>query len=279
VANPNKTQSQSVAAAVSNEKIVQWFHWPFSSLLAAAFVFELVTFFLPADFSGWPEAALILLATFSTIASLTCQLPLQNVLLAAFIIAVFGGAAYTVGALTGIPFGPFTFGDNAGPEIFKTLPWAMPLLWVVVVLNSRGTARLILRPWRKTKTYGFWVIGLTAVLTALFALALEPFAARVKHYWIWTPTKFPVAWYGAPLVDFIAWGLVTLPVLAFVTPALINKQPRKKSLRNFHPPAVWLGGIFLFAAASAQRGLWPSVAMDTAIWVIIAIFAVRGARW
>jgi uncharacterized membrane protein len=279
VANPKHFQNQSAAGAVSNKKIAPWFHWLFAFLLAAAFGLEFVTLYAPVNFSNWPEAVLILLATFSTIASLTRQLPLQNVLSAAFVIALIGGAAHAVGALTGIPFGPFIFGDNAGPEIFKTLPWAMPLLWVVVVLNSRGVARLILRPWRKTKTYGFWVIGLTAVLAALFALALEPFAARVKHYWIWTPTKFPVAWYGAPLVDFLAWGLVTLLALTFVTPALINKQPRKKGSRNFHPLAVWLGGISLFAAASAQRELWPAVAMGTAIGVITAIFAVRGARW
>jgi uncharacterized membrane protein len=279
VANPKHSQKQSAAGTVSNKKVATWFHWLFTFLLAAAFVFELVTFFVAADFLNWPEAALILLATFSTIASLTRQLPLQNVLLATFIIALIGGGAHAVGALTGIPFGPITFSDNAGPEIFKTLPWAMPLLWVVVVLNSRGTARLILRPWRKTKTYGFWVIGLAAVLAALFTLALEPFAARVKHYWIWTPTQFPVAWYGAPLVDFLAWGLVTLLVLTFVTPALINKQPRKKGSRDFHSPVVWLGGISLFAAASAQRGLWPAVALDAAIGIITTIFAVRGARW
>jgi bisanhydrobacterioruberin hydratase len=279
VANPEKTQSQSAAAAVSNERIAAWFHCLFAFLLAAAFVWGVVAFIAPMNFSNWPEAALILLATAGTIASLARQLPLQNILLAAFVIAIFGSAAHAVGALTGIPFGPFTFSDNAGPEIFKTLPWTMPLLWVVVVLNSRGTARLILRPWRKTKTYGFWVIGLTAALTALFDLALEPFAARVKHYWIWTPTKFPVAWYGAPLVDFLAWALVTLLVLAFVTPALINKQPRKKGSRTFHSLAVWLGGILLFAVASAQHGLWPAVAVDAAIGAVTAIFAVRGARW
>ncbi|MGH7975702.1 MAG: carotenoid biosynthesis protein [Limisphaerales bacterium] len=260
-------------------KTAIWIHWLFAILLAAAFVFELAVFFLPSDFLNWPEAALILLAAVSTIASLARQLPLQNVLLAAFVIAIFGGAAHAVGALTGIPFGPFTFSDNAVPEIFKTLPWAMPLLWVVVILNSRGTARLILRPWRKTKAYGFWVIGLTAVLAALFDFALEPFAARVKHYWIWTPTKFPVDWYGAPLVDFVAWALLTLVVLVFVTPALINKQPRKKGSRTFHPLAVWLGGILLFAVACAQRGFWPAVAADAAIGIVTAVFAVRGGTW
>ena len=74
----------------------------------------------------------------------------------------------------------------------------MPLIWVVVILNSRGVARLILRPWRKIRNYGFWLIGLTAALTMLFDLAFDPFASRVKHYWLWVPTKLPLTWQGAP---------------------------------------------------------------------------------
>jgi uncharacterized membrane protein len=260
------------------QKITTWLYWLLNFLLAAAFALALAKLFVPMN-SGWPEALLVLTATVGTLVALARQLPLQNVLLAASIIAIFTGAALAVGALTGIPFGPFTFGYKAGPELFKTLPWAMPLVWVTVILNSRGTARLILRPWRKTKTYGFWVMGLAAILTALFDLALEPFASRVQHYWIWIPTKLPVAWYGAPLINFPAWVLVTLLVLVFATPALINKQPRKRSSRSYHPITVWLGGILFFAIASASHGLWPAVIVDAAIGIITAVFAVRGARW
>jgi len=69
---------------------------------------------------------------------------------------------------------------------------------VVTILNSRGVARLILRPWRKTRRYGFWLIGLTAALALVFDLGLEPFATRVKSYWLWSPTKLGLSWYGAP---------------------------------------------------------------------------------
>jgi uncharacterized membrane protein len=267
------------AAAVSNEKTAALFHWLFTFLFAASFVWESSAFFSRTNFSNWPEAALVFLAAFSTLASLARQLPLQNVLLAASVIALIGGGISALGATTGIPFGPFTFGDEAGPQLFKTLPWAMPFLWVVAVLNSRGVARLILRPWRKTQNYGYWLIGITAVLTVLFDLALDPFASRVRHYWLWTPAQFSVTLQGAPPVNFFGWTVVTLLMLAFVTPALINKHPVQKSPAEFHPLAVWLGGILLFGTACALRGLWPAVAMDAAIGIVTLIFAIRGGMW
>jgi uncharacterized membrane protein len=247
-------------------------------LLAAAFVLVLVKIFVPMN-SGWPEAILILLATFSTLVALARQLPLQNVLLAAFGIALIGGGASAIGARTGIPFGPFMFGSENGPQFSNLLPWAMPLVWVIVVLNSRGVARLILRPWRKTRRYGFWIIGMTAVLTMLFVLALEPFASRIRHYWLWSPTKLPLTWQGAPLADFLGWGFVTALMLVFVTPALINKQLSKRRGRDFHPLALWLGAILFFAVASGQHGLWIAVTMDSAICIVTTVFAIRGARW
>jgi uncharacterized membrane protein len=167
---------------------------------------------------------------------------------------------------------------DAGPQLFKTLPWAMPLIWVVAVLNSRGVVRLILRPWRKLRSYGFWLIGLTAALTMLFDLAFDPFASRVKHYWLWLPTKFPVAWQGAPLVNFLSWAAVTLLMLALVTPALINKNPARR-VPDFHPLAVWLGAILLFGIVSAEHGMWLPVALDGAMAILAATFAIRGGRW
>jgi uncharacterized membrane protein len=228
--------------------------------------------------SGWPMALLLLLATAGTLSALARQLPLQNVLLAAFVIALMGGAAQALGVKLGIPFGPFVFGPGAGPRLFRTLPWSVPLIWVVVILNSRGVARLILRPWRKVRSYGFWLIGLTALLTAGFDLALEPFAARVQHYWFWQPTKFPMTWQGAPLMNFLSWATVALLMLAFVTPALINKNPVRRP-PDFHPLAVWLGALLLFGLASTLHGIWPAGVFDGLLAVLVAVFAIRGGRW
>jgi uncharacterized membrane protein len=268
-------------AATPDEIKKAWFHWLFVVLFAAAFALVLAANGLSLDLPGkpgWPEALLLLLATVSTITALARQLPLQNVLLAAFVIALLGGAVHALGVTTGIPFGPFLFGAEAGPQFFKTLPWAMPLIWVVAILNSRGVVRLILRPWRKIRSYGFWLIGLTAALTMLFDLAFDPFASRVKHYWLWMPTKFPLTWQGAPLVNFLSWAAVTLLMLVLVTPALINKNPARRA-PDFHPLAVWLGAILLFGIASALHGMWGTVAVDGIIAVLAATFAIRGGQW
>jgi uncharacterized membrane protein len=258
-------------------------HWLLAALLAMVFAFVIATQLVPTKHfpgnSNWPETGLLLIATISTLFALERQLPLQNVLLVAFVIALIGGAISAFGAISGIPFGPFTFTSELGPKIFHKLPWAIPLIWVVTILNSRGVARLILRPWRKTKTYGFWLMGLSATLTMLFVLALDPFAARIKHYWFWTPVKFPLTWQGAPLVDFLSWGIVTLLILAFVTPALIGKRLSKRSTPDFHPLAVWLGAVLLFATDVAMHGLWLAFATDLILVAAVTVFAIRGARW
>lgn len=263
------------------EKMAAWFHWLLAGLLVCVFALVIAANCLSWELSGrpgWPEALLLLLATASTISALARQLPLQNVLLAAGIIALMGGAVHTLGATMGIPFGPFLFGAETGPQLFKTLPWALPLVWVVALLNSRGVARLILRPWRKIRNYGFWLMGLTAGLMVLFDLALDPFATRVKHYWLWLPTKFPVTWQGAPLVNFLSWAAVSLLILAFVTPALINKNPVRRA-SDFHPLFVWTGAILLFGLASAPHGLWPAIMLDGVAIVLVGIFSIRGGKW
>jgi uncharacterized membrane protein len=275
---PMAAMPKTLSAPPAGGKLLARIHWLFTFLLAAAFLSTLAAFGAKSD-SNWPEAWLLLLATVSTLVALTRQLPSQNVLLAAFIIMFIGGMAHTVGVKSGIPFGPFMFGPEIGQKLFDTLPWAMPLLWVVAVLNSRGVARLILRPWRKMRTYGFWLIGLTALFTMLFDCALEPFATHLKHYWIWTTTGYSLTPQGAPISNSVGWFIVTLLILAFATPPLINKQLSKRSAPDFHPLAVWLGGVLLFAVGAAMNGLWLAFAVDAVIGIIATIFAIRGGRW
>ena len=269
-------------AAALRTKTIVWVHLVLSLSLAAVFVLALATVFTPPNLSGkhgWLEALLLLLTVASTVTALARWLPLQNVLLATFVIAVTGGAAHALGAITSMPFGPFTFSTTAGNELFKILPWSVPLIWVVAIFNSRGVARLILRPWRKVSAYGFWLMGLTTALTVLFDFAFEPFASRVNHYWLWTPTRFPATWQGVPLSNFLGWLVVSLLIVIFIAPTLINKQPRKRHSHDFYPFTVWVGAIFLFGIACAQHGLLSAAIVNGIIAAVVTVFTIRGGTW
>lgn len=275
---PLKKRTSSIVIS----KLARWERHGFNVLLAAAYVLALARVLWPLHLPGkpgWPNAVLLVLAVISTIAALARHLPLQNVLGAAAVIGLTGGAADWLGWKTGIPFGAFTPEQNLGPRLLHSVPWVMPAIWILAVLNSRGVARLILRPWRKLHAYGFWLIGVTTALTVLFELAVEPFVSRINHYWLWEPTNIRLTWHGAPLVNFLGWLVVTLLIMAFVTPVLINKHPVHRLPPDYHPLAVWLGGVLLFAVAAALAGLWSAVVFDGIVGVAIAVTAVRGARW
>lgn len=231
---------------------------------------------------GTPDApllALILLAALNTLTAMARQLSWQYVLPAAALTAFLGSAAFVSSLYSGIPLGPLIFGPASGESITSKLPWSVPLLWVLVVFNSRGVGRLILRPWRKMKTYGFWLIGLTVLLSLLFDLGMDPFLARLNHYWLWQPTKFNFTWQGAPLSNFLGWPVVTLFILAFATPLLIKKQPGQRSAPDYHPLILWVGALVLFAVAAGRHGLWAPAVMDGVLIVTVLVPAIRGARW
>ena len=138
---------------------------------------------------------------------------------------------------------------------------------------------IALRPWRKTSTYGFRLIGLTTALVTLLDLGLEPFAVRVKHYWLWNPTKLKFDWYGAPWINFFGWAVTTLLILAFATPSLINKKPAPQPPPDYGPLVVWLLINLLFATGAAVSHLWPALGLITLSSMVVTVFALRGGRW
>ena len=133
--------------------MASWERHVFNALFIAAYALVLARLWWPMSLPGkpgWPSAVLLVLAVVGTIAALTRHLPLQNILFAALVIVLASGAAIWLDSETGIPFGQFTSATTPGPNFPDAVPWALPAIWVVAILNSRGVARLILRPWRKT---------------------------------------------------------------------------------------------------------------------------------
>lgn len=267
---------------ISGERIGRYFHRLCSGLAAGSFALVLVLLTgreAPGQ-SGWPEALLLVTATAATLTALARQLPLQNTMFAAAIIGAIGSFAHAIGATTAMPFGPFHFTEAAGPRLLDTLAWFIPLLWILVVLNSRGVARLILRPWRKLRAYGLWLMGLTTLLTVLLAAALEPFGGLIKQYWLWETTRLPLTWCGAPLTNFLGWLVTTILIMAFATPVLIDKRARPTNRPpDYHPLLVWLMALLLCASGTGLRQAWLATGYILALAVISSALAIRGARW
>ena len=199
-------------------------------------------------------------------------------MLASVIITGIAGLAHTLGGLLAIPFGPYVYSDRFGQMLFHPLPWAMPVIWLVAILTSRGVARLVMRPWRKTTSYGFWVMGITVALVLLFDLGLEPFATRIKHYWSWKPTKAGLYWYDTPWVNFLGWTATAIVILGFATPSLINKKPVKQPA-DFCPLVIWLLINALFLTGAVANRLWAAAAVILAGMILAGILAVRGGKW
>jgi uncharacterized membrane protein len=252
--------------------------WPRYFLVTLTLLAAAASFFYPFTNTGNLDAVLLLLATAASVSALASSLPLQSVLFAAFITALIGTATHGLSARTGLPFGPLSFGTTAGPQLFNTVPWTVGLIWIIAIFNSRGVARLMLRPWRRVKTYGFLLMGLTAGLALAFDFALEPFA-RVKHLWLWQPTKISVTWFGASPLSLLGWAFVSLLILAIIMPYLIRKQPGNPSAPDFSPLVLWLAAIAVFTVNAAQAGWWLAVTVNLVIAAAVAVFSWRGAKW
>lgn len=229
---------------------------------------------------GWAEALLVVTTALATLLALARQLPGAKVILAAAIVGLTGGLVHAIGVTTAIPFGPFVYSERIGPKLFGAVAWPLPALWIIIVLNARGVARMILKPWRKLKHYGFWVIGVATALVVLLNLALEPFATRGSHYWLWLPTKFPITWHGMPLTNSLGWALGSLLMFAFATPFLVNTSSRSRKLPpDYHPLVVWLLLLTLFGTGAAMEQFWSATILCVITGIVTTIFAVRGARW
>lgn len=226
----------------------------------------------------WLEAMLPLATAATTLLALGRRLPFQNVLMAAVLICGLSAGIIAVCALSGVPFGPVVYNGDHGELVFGVVPWHLPLLWLALIINGRGVARLIMRPWRKTNYYGYWVIVLTGLLVVVFDLGLEPFAVQVKGWWVWLSGKTVLSWHSAPWVNFLGWFASAVAIMALTITWLINKRPVKQPM-DYQPVAVWLLLNLWVATGNAVQGLWLSVAVMAAGNAVAAIYAVRGARW
>ncbi len=209
------------------------------------------------------EGAPWTLAVISLGVGLARRLPLQNIVFASFGLLLASTALELLTAQTGVPFGLRR--ATAGGGCFG-MPWFAPFIWAALTLSARGLARLMLKPFRQTRFYGLWVLGVAGALISSAWLAVVPVAAA-GNWWEFHVPATALNWHGMPLLAQPAIAVAALLQLAFVTPWLLNKKPVRQPL-DLHPLAVWvclLGWLLARQAIAGMRGpMLPTVTLLTA---------------
>ena len=184
---------------------------------------------------AWGDPILILLAAGNThliVSRIWGPRPARKWFVALFLIS---GLIELIGTKTGFPFGPYAYTENFGPRI-SLLPVAIPLAWYVLLSNG-----LIL--WRAFLP-GF-ILPIEAAATATLVTGIdwvmEPFAAKIKVYWIWN-----TAGGLAPQKNYIAWWIV-----AFLLVLLFAKSPGHQE--RFEPRPLFLLGTMLLLFVVTRR--------------------------
>lgn len=188
----------------------------------------------PRIFGGENDGAsmlwLVVLAAVASGAAFSLDLPLQTILLAgACIVAVTAGIQVlgmsdVLSSEKPRASGPLLEDPSRAFSIIRL--W----VWLLVSLNARALARLMLWPFRKRPNIGLWVVGLA---TGWVMVDLELWVRRLG-------LPSPLNWsLGFPW-NFLAELLVALLIQVAVTPMLIRKRPGESG-PAFYTLFVWMG--------------------------------------
>lgn len=161
--------------------------------------------------------------------SLYPRLTPRHIFLAFLLISTVSGAVETIGTVTGVPFGHYTYTQNMGPRWFGILPAAIPLAWWVVVAGFTVTIRQIIDqlppryfPDRFRASSGILALFVGTAATA-FDWVMEPYTWKVMEYWIWTDGFIPWQNYASWFV--MAYFLTRASMLGLVPPRPANWRP------------------------------------------------------
>jgi hypothetical protein len=172
------------------------------------------------------------------------RLPWQNVVAIAAIVLGGTGLLEIVNARSGIPLGKIVFLPPFGAKLFGVLPWPLPIIWLVVLLNSRSVSELILKSWRENPNYGLWLLALSSVLAGFLLFNFQWHGLEIRHDW-----AFPKKGNGSALLALNARFLLTPVWHILLTVWLINKNPNRPKL-DLYPLSVWLLLDLYFGAAA-----------------------------
>ena len=112
-------------------------------------------------------------------------------------LAAFGYAIETIGVVTGLPYGPFHYGDALGGKLFGLVPFLLPVSYAPLVIGAVAAS------WGSEEHRRWLWVFRSAVLLTLIDGVLDPGAAALG-FWVWPEGG---AYYGVPLSNYAGWLL------------------------------------------------------------------------
>lgn len=158
-----------------------------------------------------------------------------------------------VGATTGVPYGEFSYSVSLGPMVLGTIPVALPLFFVPLVVNSYLLCLLLLGDRAASLFVRVPVVAATVVA---IDLVLDP-AAVALGFWEFADGGF----YGVPPTNYAGWVLsavvATLLIdAAFDTEALLDRVRTCPYMLD-----DMVSFVLLWGAINAFYGAWIPVAL------------------
>ena len=140
-------------------------------------------------------------------------------------IALAALIAYTyaiefLGATTGLPYGEFSYEVSLGPMLLDTIPYALPLFFIPLVLNSYLLCILLLGERSESFLLRFPTVAGTVVA---IDLVLDPAAVAIG-FWSFAEGGF----YGVPLLNYAGWLLSAVVATALIDVAFVGSGLRER---------------------------------------------------
>jgi hypothetical protein len=145
------------------------------------------------------------------------------------------------------------------------------VVWVVAILTARGVGRLILRPWRQSSTYGYRLLGLSAILVCLLGAGQGLLsAAQDGGGWHKSGAGWPGPEWARPIEVLVA----ALVSQVAAVPWLIDKK-RVVEIPGRQPLVVWVMLAVLFVTSAAAQGRRLAAALASAVGVASVVAAAN----
>lgn len=160
----------------------------------------------------WGDFIFHLLAAGNLLFAVSQAISWRKTWISFLVITVLSGVVETLGTRTGFPFGDYIYTDRMGPMLMNTLPLAIPLAW----WNILSPFFMLMRHYFPKLNPRLTCLSVAALAT-LIDWIMEPFAWRIKGYWIWTSGTIP-------LQNYCAWFALSF-LLCRVSPIYSPYRP------------------------------------------------------